>query len=326
MRAGISHKSRSDMGLRHSRPVTGDVFRVAQPIVNAYLLGQPGAAPGTWFLVDAGLPFSTRHILRAAAELYGEDSRPAAILMTHGHFDHVGALEHLTKHWDVPVFCHRREAPYLDGRASYLPADPTAGGGAMTWMSPLYPRGPVDVSGHLDVLPENGKIPGLRGWEWIPTPGHSPGHVSFFRSSDGLLIAGDAFVTTRQESMLCALLHPREVNGPPRYFTPDWEAARQSVRRLNRLPIRVAATGHGKPMAGKELRRGLKQLADHFTSLAVPAHGRYVHGQATSRRRHVSVRPAPMTRESRGYSAGPVILLAAALGAAGGLGLLRGRR
>ena len=53
----------------------------------------------------------------------------------------------------------------------------------------------------MQALPEDGSIPHLPDWEWIYTPGHSPGHVSFFREKDLTLIVGDAFVTVKQESL-----------------------------------------------------------------------------------------------------------------------------
>jgi glyoxylase-like metal-dependent hydrolase (beta-lactamase superfamily II) len=110
----------------------------------------------------------------------------------------------------------------------------------------------------------------------IETPGHSPGHVSLFRDGDRTLIAGDAFVTTKQESLMAVLTQRQEVHGPPSYFTPDWESAEVSVRRLADLDPEVAACGHGIPMQGEELRRGLRHLANNFRAVAVPRWGRYV--------------------------------------------------
>lgn len=69
------------------------------------------------------------------------------------------------------------ELPYLNGTQSY-PPDAMAGGGLMSLMAPLYPRGPIDVSQWLKVLPANGDVPGMPGWRWLHTPGHAPGHVS----------------------------------------------------------------------------------------------------------------------------------------------------
>lgn len=99
--------------------------------------------------------------------------------------------------------------------------------------------------------------------------------MSLFRDSDRALIAGDAFVTTKQESVYAVLTQKEEVNGPPAYFTPDWNAARRSVEQLDALQRSVAATGHGIPMSGAEMIQQLNELARDFDELAVPKHGRY---------------------------------------------------
>lgn len=262
--------------------VADGVYRVPLAIVNAYLVGPPGASDRGWVLIDAGLSFSVGCIAGRAAALYGPQSRPAAIVLTHGHFDHVGALEALAHRWDAPVLAHPLEHPYLTGRAEYPPPDPTVGGGAMSLLSPLYSRRGPDVGDRLRPLPADGSLPAMPGWRWVPTPGHSPGHVSLFRDSDRTLIAGDAFVTTKQESMLAAVFKPRAVHGPPKYFTCDWGRAAASVRRLAQLRPEVAATGHGVPMRGEHMRRQLNRLADHFRDDAVPSDGRYVRRPAVA--------------------------------------------
>ena len=93
------------------------------------------------------------------------------------------------------------ERPYQTGRADYPPPDPTVGRGLMARMSPLFPESGIDISDRVHELPPNGTVPGMEGWRWLPTPGHSPGHISLFRESDRTLIAGDAVTTTRQESV-----------------------------------------------------------------------------------------------------------------------------
>ncbi len=256
--------------------VAPDLAYLRTGIVNLYLYGRPGAPSGSWVLIDAGMPGSAARIIRAADEWIGPDSRPAAIILTHGHFDHVGAVRSLAERWDVPVYAHGLELPYLTGRSSYPPPDPTVGGGAMAAMARLYPRGPIDLSARVRALPDDGSVPGMPGWRWIHTPGHTPGHVSLFREDDRTLIAGDAFVTTKQESATAVLTQRPEIHGPPAYYTPDWEAARRSVETLAGLePLRVA-TGHGPPLQGTEMLADLKELARDFDRLAVPSRGRYV--------------------------------------------------
>ena len=203
--------------------------------------------------------------------------------MTHGHFDHVGAFPELFEQWDVPVFAHPAEIPHLTGQRDYPPPDPSVGKGAMALLSFAYPNGAIDLGDRVKALPEDGSVPGLPGWRWLATPGHSDGHVSFFRENDRLLVAGDAFVTTKQESLYAVATQKQEVHGPPAYFTPDWNAARRSVEALAAVRPAIAATGHGTPMAGNDLTNGLAELAAHFNDVAVPDHGRYVDdGPATS--------------------------------------------
>jgi hypothetical protein len=93
--------------------------------------------------------------------------------------------------------------------------------------------------------------------------------------------------------MIDALLQPRELNGPPKYFTSDWQAAWRSVVLLSRLPLTVAGTGHGRPISGARLRFGLHELAQHFWSEAVPRQGRYVGNPAQADSDGVTYVPEP---------------------------------
>jgi glyoxylase-like metal-dependent hydrolase (beta-lactamase superfamily II) len=89
-------------------------------IVNVVFCGLPRAGDRGWVLIDAGLPGTKGLIKDAAAARFGASSRPAAIIMTHGHFDHVGALEDLAREWDAPVYAHqyvRKPARAEDGTA-----------------------------------------------------------------------------------------------------------------------------------------------------------------------------------------------------------------
>ena len=243
-------------------------------IVNVAFFGRPGERH--WVLIDAGIPGMAGRIRKAAAERFGADVPPAAIVLTHGHFDHVGVLEDLARGWDVPVYAHPLEFPYLDGRSSYPPPDPSVGGGLLALLSPLFPRSPVDVKERLRPLPDDGSVPEMPGWWWVHTPGHSVGQVSLWREADRSLIAGDAFVTTAQESAYAAAMQEPELHGPPKYFTHDWQAARESVARLAPLEPELVITGHGRAMRGPAMREALQTLARDFDRLAVPEHGRYV--------------------------------------------------
>jgi glyoxylase-like metal-dependent hydrolase (beta-lactamase superfamily II) len=252
--------------------IASDVVGLRLLFVNLFAIR---SAAG-WTLVDAGLYGSAPRIRQWARQHFG-DEPPAGIILTHAHFDHVGALETLLEAWRVPVYVHAEEIEYAQGVRPYPPPDPSVGGGAMARMASLYPRRPVALTDTVLPLPADGSLRGLPGWRWIHTPGHTAGHVSLFREADRTLIAGDAFCTTKQESFFAALVTQKpELHGPPAYFTTDWDAAEASVTRLAELrPARIAA-GHGRPMAGDDTTRALSELAARFRELAVPEQGRYV--------------------------------------------------
>jgi glyoxylase-like metal-dependent hydrolase (beta-lactamase superfamily II) len=258
-----------------TRVMTADLAYRRLSIVNVVFFGDP-ATTDDWVLIDTGLSTSATTIIECAERRFGCHTRPAAIIMTHAHFDHAGSVAALSKRWDVPVYAHPLEFPYLSGESSYPPADPTVGGGMMALLSPLYPRAPVDVGPRLTMLPVDGSVPHMPGWTWLHTPGHAPGHISLWRDSDRALIAGDAIVTTGQESAYEVALQTPEMHGPPRYFTPDWEKAENSVAALAALEPELIVTGHGLPVKGAGMRAALSRLAADFKNIAVPAHGRYV--------------------------------------------------
>lgn len=255
-----------------------DLYCYTNQIVNVCFVGHDSE---DFVMIDAGMPESEGKIIDAVEERFGKGSKPQAIILTHGHFDHVGALVDLVRRWGVPVYAHELELPFLTGQESYPDPDGTVEGGLVAKMSPMFPTDPVDLGSNIEVLPADGTVPHMPGWRWLHTPGHSPGHVSFFRDSDRALLAGDAFVAVKQESLYKVMTQELEINGPPRYLTTDWKAAKDSVRKLAGLRPAVTITGHGMPVAGEELEEGLTHLADNFDELAVPDHGRYVDDSRT---------------------------------------------
>ena len=193
----------------------------------------------------------------------------------------------------MPVYAHASELSYFTGRFSYPAPDPTVGGGLMAYLSFAYPRHSHDFGSRITALPAAGHVPGLPGWRWGHTSGHTFGHVSFFRERDKVLVAGDAFTTVFVESGLDTLTQKQEVHGPPAYFSPDWDAARAPVELLARMGPEVAATGHGIPMHGENLRSQLTVVARRFDAVARPKTGRYVQQPATADASGVTSVPPP---------------------------------
>lgn len=129
-----------------------------------FFIGPEGVGDRGWVLIDAGLSGYAESIAAAAAARFGANARPAAIILTHGHFDHVGTLRTLAERLDAPVYDHDMELPYLTGRSPYPPPDPTVGGGIMASLSWTFPSGPVDVGERVRPLPADFSVPGLSGW------------------------------------------------------------------------------------------------------------------------------------------------------------------
>jgi glyoxylase-like metal-dependent hydrolase (beta-lactamase superfamily II) len=305
-------RTRQDMAADDPARVAPGLAYLRDRIVNVAFIGSSDGRDGPWILVDAGLAGATARIVRAAESLFGPAAAPAAIVLTHGHFDHVGSLRELVRLWQVPVYAHELELPFLTGRSSYPPPDPAVGGGAMALMSRFFPRKPINLAASVRALPADGTIPFVGEWRWIHTPGHAPGHISLFRDHDHALVAGDAFVTTKQESLSAALTQRAELHGPPAYYTMDWRAAEESVKALAALDPEVAVTGHGVAMQGTRLARDLRDLATNFRRRAVPSRGRYVQQPAvTDRSGVVFVPPAVPDRMGRAVAGFAAVAVAA---------------
>lgn len=295
------------------KPVAPGVSCLKILFVNLYVVGEAG---GPWVLVDAGLPRSSGRIRRAAAKRYGPAARPAAIILTHGHFDHSGSPLALATEWDVPVYAHRLEMPYLTGKSDYPPQDPTVGG-AIALLSRVFPHSGTDLGHRIHALPDDGSVPGIRGWRYLHTPGHTAGQIALFRDADRVLLAADALTTVNQDSPLTLLKRKPEFYRPRAPFTTDWAAARQSIERMADLEPFTVAAGHGSPMTGPHVAGELRRFAAQFVP---PRKGRYAARPAIADERGIVALPPCVPDPLPKFVAG------AALATLAGTAIVRQRR
>jgi glyoxylase-like metal-dependent hydrolase (beta-lactamase superfamily II) len=244
-----------------------------------------------------------QHLKSVHDHLGADHSSPLAIVLTHGHFDHAGSARKLAEHWRVQIYAHRLEFPFINGTTAYPPPDPTVGG-FMAQVVRFMPNLKFDLRPYLRELPA-GELPFLEGWEVVETPGHTAGHVSLFRREDRTLLAGDAFTTVNQDSLIGMLSRKQQVWRPPAYYTTDWGAAWDSVRRLADLEPRLLAAGHGEPM--RDALEELRALARNFP---FPDNGRYVGDPARSDESGIGYLPPPVADPVKRFA------LAAVAGAA----------
>ena len=177
-------------------------------------------------LVDAATRHATRRILRAIA---GADVH--ALAVTHAHADHQGASAELRERLGVPFWGPAREADALergDLRATG-PDNLIVRWQLRHWAGPAVP---VDRA-----LAEGDELDA--GFVALETPGHSPGHLSYWREEDRALVAGDVLFGRHPITGRPGL------HEPPARFTVDVERNRASIRRVAALRPETMVFGHG---------------------------------------------------------------------------------
>jgi glyoxylase-like metal-dependent hydrolase (beta-lactamase superfamily II) len=246
------------------RQIAPEVYYLQVRRANVYFV----RSQSSWALIDTGWAGSGEAIRAATNGLFGMETPPAAILLTHAHQDHYGSAAELAELWDCPVYVHPGDLPYLRGG---IPPDEVLDpiGRVFKVVERVLPRSAAErltstnLKDVVSALPDmGGRIPWLAGWEFIRTPGHSPGHVVFYRRSDRVLIAGDAVLTAPCWGVMSWLQRPAR---PPWIASWDWKLAKVSVARIAALEPLVLATGHGTPMVGPSVPRDLQVFAGHFT-------------------------------------------------------------
>jgi hydroxyacylglutathione hydrolase len=186
--------------------------------LNAYLVHD--------VLIDAATRWRTGRMLSVLA-----GRRLSLVALTHCHPDHQGAAAAVCRRFGVPLACHEADAPAMEGRSPMLPQTGLVRLGVRLLAGPPHPVGRI--------LRDGDEVSGFRV---IHAPGHTPGHVFYFRESDRFVIAGDVLANMNVVTGRAGLLEP------PRPFSVDPALNRQSMRLLADLRPSVVCFGHGPPL------------------------------------------------------------------------------
>lgn len=190
-------------------------------------------------LIDAGVRTSGPALLRY---LHANGLPVVAHVLTHAHPDHQGASRTVCTALGVPLWCSAEDAAAVNQRqlTTLLPALPwrylASGLPWMDWMEALLSDGAFPVTRHLAAGDTIGSL------TVIATPGHTPGHLSFWRAHDGVLFVGDVVSNT-------SFFHRRgNLHYPPSLLSVAPARNRQSARKLAALQPKRLCFGHGPPL------------------------------------------------------------------------------
>jgi glyoxylase-like metal-dependent hydrolase (beta-lactamase superfamily II) len=194
-------------------------------------------------LIDAGTKRAEGRIMRQIA------GRPvSAHALTHAHPDHQGSSHAICERLGIPLWCGQADVPAMETPGGVKNSQ------APGWLNHLQERfwtcPPHPVARALKEGDE------VAGFTVLEVPGHSPGHLAYWRESDRVLILGDVLNNINVMTGVPGL------HEPPAMFTPDPARNRDSARRLAALEPALACFGHGAPL------RDPRKLSDFVAKLA----------------------------------------------------------
>jgi len=214
------------------------IRRLGDDIVNSYLIAESGGVT----IIDAGVPGYWKLIPAALAAMGKSIDDVRAILLTHGHSDHIGFAERARRERDWPIYVHDADAALARGEVG----EPGKKAGSSIHVGPLLHflwwsarRGALRQA-HIGVVSTFGDgatldVPGAP--RVIAVPGHTPGSAALFLETDKTLFVGDALATYAVTN---------GYRGPQiAPFSVDPAQALTSLTKLEDLDAQVVLPGHG---------------------------------------------------------------------------------
>lgn len=199
------------------------------PVGRVYLIEDPDGLT----LIDASVPPAAGSILSQIRALGRSPRDVKRILITHAHPDHVGDLPRLQRETGAQIVASAIEQPVIEGRQEVprRPVEKLRGPIKIRLPHTVFPGTPVDLA-----LQGGETLPVLGGLQALLTPGHAPGHLTFWQPAKRIAICGDVLFNAPRLSL------------PPDFLTFDIDEDRRSVRKLVDLEPAVVCFGHGQPL------------------------------------------------------------------------------
>jgi glyoxylase-like metal-dependent hydrolase (beta-lactamase superfamily II) len=185
-------------------------------------------------LIDSGIRSSFKKIQKSIKEVPIHSHA-----LTHAHPDHQGCSDLICKQQWVPLMCHEKEV--IRTETGLVTSDYPSNRNIIARFQQKYWAG----SGHV-VTKTLKSGDSVEGFKIIETPGHSSGHISFFREKDGVLILGDVATNMNLLTTVSGL------HLPPAIFTSDKEENINSLKELAKLNPRIICFGHGPVLKNKD--------------------------------------------------------------------------
>ena len=210
--------------------ITDNIHVIPNVQANSYLILEPEGLT----IIDTGMPFSEKQILRYIASMGWSAEEIRRILVTHADLDHYGCLAALKEASGARTYASQSEAEAMAKGISSRPVNRTVGrfqAFVIRLMGKLLKPTPIEVD---EILTDGQILPVLGGLQVVETPGHSPGHLSFYVPSVRVLFCGDSMKSSDK-----GLRASRSRN--------NWDQALadESVKKLSTLGAQIVCPGHG---------------------------------------------------------------------------------
>ncbi len=206
-------------------------------------------------LIDAGMDSSGADILRGLDVIRAKATEISSILLTHWHNDHAAGTRAIQEICKAPAYCHDEDVPQLTRQSAKLGLRGTLSELIPEWGPLVLFKGLLGEATPRAILDPQTVCDGNvvdEYFEVIETPGHTPGHLSFYYKPQRILFAGDAMAVVSGDVHFMA-----------RAVTPDVEQARESMRRCLTLDIDVLCPGHRAPLVD-DVRSKCKRMLQHI--------------------------------------------------------------